>query len=409
MSGSFQPLCGIRIVDFTTLAAGPACAKLLTDFGAETILLESESQIAKSVGSRQVGPPGVSPVNTGYFHNKFNTNKLSLTVDLSHDEGRRIAHELLQISDVFIANRLPRVLEQFDLTYEDVRRSRPDIVYLAMPTMGSEGPRSFYSGVSWGIQAMAGLDAISGYPDLPPSSPSPFSHPDVSCNPLHAAVAILAALRHRRLTGQGQKIELAQYESSINWTGAAILQYTATGELMARTGNADPAAAPHDVYRCLGDDAWCAISVRSDAQWASLCGLIGRAELIEDGRFASLAARQARPDELRDAIEAWTSEREPEDVMIAAQAAGISCAVLNNADRLINRDPQLRERHLWTETPHPELGTALIEGWGFSFSTEAQQSRRAPLLGEHNDYVLQHLIGMSEDEVNVHLVQEVLR
>jgi benzylsuccinate CoA-transferase BbsF subunit len=409
MAGNFRPLAGVRIVDFTTLAAGPACAKLLTDFGAETILLESESQIAKSVGSRQVGPPGVSPVNTGYFHNKFNTNKMSLTVDLARDEGKRIVHDLLQISDVFIANRLPRVLEQFHLTYEHVSRSRPDIVYLAMPTMGSGGPRSFYSGVSWGIQAMAGLDAISGYPDLPPSSPSPFSHPDVSCNPLHAAVAILAALRNRRRTGQGQKIELAQYESSISWTGAAILQYTATGELMPRTGNAEPSAAPHDVYRCLGDDAWCAISIRGNAEWSSLCHVIERPDLIEDVRFAELSARQARTNELREAIEPWTSTREAETVMAAMQAAGVPCAVLNDADHLLNHDPQLRERQLWTEAPHPELGTAIIEGWGFRFSEETPVSRRAPLLGEHNDHVLQNLIGMSEDEVNLHRVQDVLR
>jgi benzylsuccinate CoA-transferase BbsF subunit len=409
MTGSFRPLSGVRIVDFTTLAAGPACAKLLTDFGAETVLLESESQIAKSVGSRQVGPPGISPVNTGYFHNKFNTNKLSLTVDLGTGEGRKIVHDLLRISDVFIANRLPRVLEQFELTYEDIRRFRPDIVYLAMPTMGSGGPRSFYSGVSWGIQAMAGLDAISGYPDLPPSSPSPFSHPDVSCNPLHAAVAILAALRHRRRTGRGQKIELAQYESSISWTGAATLQFTANAELMPRTGNTDPAAAPHDVYRCLGDDAWCAISVRNDEQWSALCRVIDRIDLAQDVRFASLPARQAQSDALREIIESWTSARGPDSVMMAMQAAGVPCAALNNADRLINQDPQLRERRLWTEAPHPELGTALIEGWGFNFPGEVQESKRAPLLGEHNDYVLQDLIGMSEDEVNLRLVQDVLR
>jgi len=405
----FQPLRGIRIVDFTTLAAGPACAKMLTDYGAETILLESESQIAKSAGSRQSGPPGMSPVNTAYFHNKFNTNKLSLTVDLARPEGKRIARELISISDVFIANRLPRVLAQFELTYEHLRELRPEIVYLTMPTMGSNAPRSFYSGVSWGIQAMAGLDAISGYPDLPPSSPSPFSHPDVSCNPLHAAVAILAALRHRRRTGQGQMIELAQYESSICWTGPAILQYTANGSVMERPGNRDAGAAPHDVYRCRGEDQWCAIAVSSDTQWRALCQVIGREDAAVEPQYVTLAARKQHEPELRGLIEAWCTPRDADEVMLALQSAGVPCAVLNNADRLLNHDPQLRERRLWTETAHPELGTALVEGWGFKFPGEPQTSRRAPLLGEHNDYVLQDLIGMSEEEVNRHLVGDVLR
>jgi benzylsuccinate CoA-transferase BbsF subunit len=275
--------------------------------------------------------------------------------------------------------------------------------------MGSGAPRSFYSGVSWGIQAMAGLDAISGYPDLPPSSPSPFSHPDVSCNPLHAAVAILAALRHRRRTGRGQKIELAQYESSICWTGPAILNYTVTGRLMERPGNRDAGSAPHDVYRCQGDDAWCAIAVTSDQQWQALCRVIGREDAAADGRFASFEGRQNHAQELREILEAWTATRNAGDVMKTFQSHGVPCAALNNADRLINQDPQLRERGLWTETSHPELGTALIEGWGFSFPDGQALSRRAPLLGEHNDYVLQDLIGMSEDEVNQHLVQDVLR
>ena len=256
---------------------------------------------------------------------------------------------------------------------------------------------------------MAGLDTISGYPDLPPGSPSPFSHPDVSCNPLHAAVAILAALRHRRRTGSGQKIELAQYESSICWTGPAILHYTVTGQLVERPGNRDAGAAPHDVYRCQGDDAWCAVAVSTDDQWQALCRVIGREDAAADARFANLEARQAHVQELRQFIEGWTATRSADDVMVALQARGVPCVALNNADRLINHDPQLRERGLWTETPHPELGSALIEGWGFQFPEGQKPSRRAPLLGEHNDYVLQDLIGMSEDEVNQHLVQDVLR
>jgi benzylsuccinate CoA-transferase BbsF subunit len=405
----FLPLKGVRVVDFATLAAGPACSKMLADYGAEDILLESESQLAKSGGSRQNGPPGLSPVNTAYFHNKFNPNKLSLTVDLARPEGREIARRLISISDVFIANRLPRVLEQFDLTYESVRAIRPDIIYLVMPTMGSNAPRSFYSGVSWGIQAMAGLDMISGYPDRPPSSPSPLSHPDVSCNPLHAAVAILAALRYRRRTGHGQMIELAQYESSICWTGASLLHYTANGALAERRANHMPGAAPHDVFRCRGDEEWCAISIFTDRQWVALCEAIGRRDVADDPRFATLLARREHEQEIRGLVESWSGQHDADDVMLTLQAAGVPCAVLNNPDRLLNHDTQLAERGLWREVEHPELGTTVVEGWGFRMTEEPISPRRAPLLGEHNDYVLQEMIGMSEEEVNMHLVGNVLR
>jgi benzylsuccinate CoA-transferase BbsF subunit len=403
-------LAGIRVVDFSLLAAGPAAAKMLADYGAQVICVESEEAIASAGGGRQTGPPGMSPINTAWFHNKYNPNKLSVTLDLSQEAGREVMKRLVAASDVFIANRRPQVLERFALTYEALRAIRPDLIYLTMPTMGEGGVRSFYSGVSWGIQAMAGLNMISGYADRPPTSPSPYSNPDVSCNPLHAAVAILAALRHRRRTGQGQRIELAQYESSICWTGPAILNYTANGKLMERSENRLPGAAPHDVYQCKGDDRWCAISAFTDAQWQALCEAIGRPDLARHPDYASTTAREARTADLRPIIEAWTGEREAEEVMRLLQEAGVPCATVNNFEQLLRGDPQLQHRQLWREVEHPELGTALVEGWGFQLSkAPSAPAQRAPLLGEHNDYVYQEVLGMPEEEVNTYLVEGVFR
>lgn len=404
------PLAGIRVVDFSMLAAGPAAAKMLADYGAEVILVESEESITTSGGGRQTGPPGMSPINTAWFHNKFNPNKLSVTLDLSRPEGRAVVKRLVAVSDVFVANRRPQVIEKLDLSYESLRAVRPDLIYVTMPTMGAGGVRSFYGGVSWGIQAMAGINMISGYADRAPASPSPYSHPDVSCNPLHAAVAILAALRYRRRTGRGQMIELSQYESSICWTGPALLQYTANGTLMERAENRHPGAAPHDVYRCEGEDKWCAISVLADEQWRSLAHAIGRPALADHPDYANLAARKAHEGELRGLLEPWTSRRPPEEVMRILQEAGVPCSTVNNFDQLLRRDPQLQARQLWVEVEHPELGAAIVEGWGFRLSKVAAASpRRAPLLGEHNDYVYQEVLGMSEDEVNKHLVEGVFR
>src|SRR5581483_6923417 len=361
-------------------------------------------------GGRQAGPPGMSPINTAWFHNKYNPNKMSVTLDLARPEGQDVMRRLVAVSDVFVANRTPQVLNKLGVSYDALREVKPDLVYLTMPTMGEGGRRSFYGGVSWGIQAMAGLNMISGFADRMPTSPSPYSHPDVSCNPLHAVVAILAALRYRRRTGKGQMIELAQYESTICWTGPALLQYTVNGSLMERTENRHPLAAPHEVYRCLGDDKWVAISVFTDEQWRALCQAVGRPELGSDPRYATLEARQANEPSIRDAIEPWTSDKAPEDVAAQLQSAGVPAAPVNNFEQLLKGDPQLKERQLWTEVEHPELGKALVERWGFRLSrAPAAPPQRAPLLGEHNDYVFQEVLGLSEDEVNEYLIEGVFR
>jgi benzylsuccinate CoA-transferase BbsF subunit len=412
MTETRLPLAGLRVVDFSLLAAGPAAAKMLADYGAEVICVESEIGITTAGGGRQQGPQGLSPINTSYFHNKYNPNKMSVTIDLGNERGRDVMKRLIAVSDVFVANRRPSVIAKLGLSYEELHAVNPKLVYLNMPTMGAGGPRSFYSGVSWGIQAMAGLNMISGFADRMPTSPSPYSHPDVSCNPLHAVVAIMAALRHRRRTSQGQMIELAQYESSICWTGPALLTYTVTGKLPERPENRHPAAAPHDVYRCNDEDGWCAISVFNDEQWAELARTIGRPELADDPRYATVLERKAHEADFRAIIEPWTSVRSRREVAETLQAAGVPCGPVNNFDELLHKDPQLLERRVWTEVEHPELGTALYEDWGFRLSQVNEDERprfRAPLLGEHNDYVFQEIIGLTEDEVNDLLIEGVLR
>ncbi len=405
-----RPLDGVRVVDFTQHAAGPLAAKLLADYGAEVIQVESETYLEAGGGSRQTGPAGLSPVNTAWFHNKMNTNKLSATIDLTQPGGRDVVKRLLAVSDVMIANLRPHVLENWGLTYDVLAELNPRLIYVTMPTMGAGGPRSFYGGVSWGIQAMAGLNLMSGYPDRPPISPSPYSHPDVSCNPLHAAFAILAALRHRRKTGKGQLIELSQYESTVAWLGLGVLTYSANGVGLPQAANDNPRAAPHDVYHCAGDDRWCAVAVYTDQQWARLCEAIGRTDLVAHKAFATVAARRARPEQLREIIEAWTGSRPAEEVMRTLQERGVPAAVVDKFSDLVHHDPQLQHRKTWVELEHPELPSVLAEDWGFKLSASPRvERRRAPLLGEHNEYVFQQVLQMAEEEMDMLLVEEVLR
>lgn len=404
-----RPFAGVRVVDFSGHIAGPAATKMLADYGAEIVLVESEVYLSTSGGSRHVGPPGQSPVNTAYMHNSFNPNKLSVTVNLTHAEGRAVVRQLIAISDVIIFNRLHEFLRKYELTYEQVHELRPDIIYVSMPTMGEGGPKSFYKGVGHTIQAMAGLNMLPGFPDRPPVSPGNFAYPDCSSNPLQASVAILAALHYRSRTGRGQFIELSQHEATVCWTGEAVLQYTANGSVKERSANRVPEAAPHDVFRCRGEDRWCAISVSSDEQWRALCQIMERCELEDHPDYATLLGRKAHEDELRGIVEAWTSERVAEDVMEPLQAAGVPCAALNDVERLVRQDPQLRERRQWAEVEHPELGKTLVDTWGFRFSGLTPKTRRAPLLGEHNDYVFLDLLGLAEEGVNEFMVEGIFR
>ena len=163
MSEAQMPLAGLRVVDFSLLAAGPLTSKMLADYGADVICVESETNIASAGGSRQSMPPGKSPINTAWFHNKYNPNKLSVTIDLSLPEGQEVMHRLVAISDVFVANRRQQVLDKLGVGYEALKQVKPDLIYLTMPTMGEGGKRAFYGGVSWGIQAIAGVNMISGF------------------------------------------------------------------------------------------------------------------------------------------------------------------------------------------------------------------------------------------------------
>lgn len=404
------PFSGVRVLDLSQLAAGPLVTQMLADFGAEVIKVESEAYILSGGGSRVNRREGATSLNVGYFHNKFNTSALSITLDLKRTEAVEIFMDLVRKSDIVIDNLRPTVTSKWGLTYERLSRVNPRIIMVQMPTMGMGGPRDFYGGVSWGIQAMAGLNAISGYPDKPPVSPTPWSHPDTSCNPFHGMVAVLAALHSRNVTGKGQYIEISQYESTINFMGPLILEYTANGRITPRSGNHDPAYAPQGVYRCQGEDRWCAISVGSDEQWRRLCGIIGDPRMSDDPRFATFVGRQQNAEELDAIISAWTEKQSAETVMKRLLDSGIPAGVLNTAEDLLNNDGQLRAREHWISLEHPEAGTVVTESWGYRLSEMRPRARRhAPLLGEHNDYVYREILDLSEEQIDDYMVEGIIQ
>ena len=253
------PLEGIRVADFTWMGAGPFATKPLADHGADVIKVES---MAKPDNTRLAPPfsgnePGIN--RSGYFANR-NSSKRSVALNLATEGGRQLARRLVSISDVVINNFRPGAMERWGLGYRDAIAVKPDIVYVDMPADGVDGPRRSYGGFGASIAAVCGLHGLSGEPGRLPVG-SGTNYPDHVLNPLHSATAVLAALYHRRRTGEGQYIEVAQFESSVNGIAMALLTQLVTGRTEERQGNHDGYHAPRAVLRCAGDDKWCAISV----------------------------------------------------------------------------------------------------------------------------------------------------
>jgi benzylsuccinate CoA-transferase BbsF subunit len=390
-------LQGIRFADFTWAGAGPFSTKLFSDFGAEVLKIEG---IARPDPVRVGGPfkDGVFGINrSGYFASR-NTGKKSVAVNMKNPESRETLYEIVRASDVVSNNFGPGAMERLGLGYDDLVRIKPDIIYLSMPMYGEKGPLAGLTGVGMTISAVTGLMAQTGYEGEGPLGPG--THfPDHAANPYHAAFAIMAALRHRRATGRGLKIDLSQVESTINCMGLAVVEHSVTGQERPRLGNRSPYHAPHGIFPCAGEDAWCAVTVTADAQWPVLCDLIGAADLAADASLATAAGRVAAVDRVEAAVSAWTRTLPAEAVMAACQSRGIPAGVVSTSRRLMEDDPQLRHRGYWQTVDHPEIGPSRFTAPPFIVDHERIELKRPPLIGEHTDAVLGGLLGYSAERI----------
>ncbi len=405
------PLEGIRVLAFVGHVAGPMTTKFLADFGAEVILVENRGHLSNHDPGRSPRPDAkdATSLNIGIAFNKYAMNKMSLTLNMSRAEGVALAKKLANASDILIDNMVPYVLERWGLTYDELVKTNPGIIVVKMPTMAITGPRKTYRSTGWNLFAMSGFNYVSGVPGRVPICVSPLSYNDAGCTTFHTLTAVLASLHYRRKTGKGQLIELSQYESSVCSTETFIFEYLANQRMRTpEDGSAEP-AVPHRAFRCQGNDRWCAITVYSDREWQALCRTIGREDMAGDERFATLLGRMKHVKEIDQAVEEWTKGRTAEEVMARLQAAGVSAGVVQNVSDLFDRDPQLRERKHWVKVQHPEAGEQVAEDWAFRLSdVPGHRWERAPLLGEHNDYVLSKVLGLSEEQINEYIVAGIV-
>ncbi len=414
-----RPLDGIRVTDCSWFGAGPIAGMYLSCLGAEVIRLESE---AKMDGLRIGAPAALNPDGTsktgynvsGYFNN-FNTAKLSMQLNLNTEKGQEIAYQLIEKSDVFLTNFTPRVIDKWRLGYEDVLRVNPKIVAAYAPMQGMEGPHRDYLGFGGVLTPVTGFSAMSGFPHRPPIGVGT-NYPDYVINPGHVTVAILAALRHRRLHGEGQWVDLPQIESVVNALGTAVAEHLANGTNPTRTGNRNPIASPHGAFRCQDDpesvdspDRWLAIACRNDAEWAALCDVFGQGAAAKDARFATLAARKANEDALEALVGEWTRPWKAEAAMEALQARGVPAGVVQTAQDVLDRDPHLKAREYYQYLDHPETGRSAYDILAARFSkTPIFHAAPAPLFGEHTFDVCERVLGMSMDEITELLAEGIL-
>ncbi len=380
-----SPLKGLRVLDLTRVWSGPLATRILGDYGAEII---------------KISDPRVPLDRLSGTNNKLNRNKVNLALRLDQEEGRALFLDLVATSDVVVENFRPRVMRNFDLTYDRLREVRPDIVMCSMPGFGTTGEYADYPAFGPSVEAMTGLPSMMGYPSSgseqaaggePRTSSLAYPDPIAALNSL---AAIMTALHHRRQTGEGQFIDLALSEGPICQIGEYIAAYSRTGHQPPRTGNSHPEHAPYGVYPAAGDDNWVAICVQSDSEWQGLCRLMGRPELARDPKFSEEQARRTNHDELETIVSGWSRTLDAEHVASAAQSVGIAAGRVAKNWQMLD-DVHLNARDFFVELDEPDVGRKKYPGQpivmgGLSKSDWIPSAR----LGEHSEYIARDILGM---------------
>ena len=392
------PLKHVRIVDLTNVIAGPVSTRVLAHLGAEVIKVELPwGRAIGNISMHTSTPDQARPYNTVATFNEVNRAKRSIAVDLAQTDGQKILRELVSISDVVIENYSPRVMRNLDLAYDSLVRERPDLIMVSMPALGNNGPWSDYISFGPGTDALGGLSDVTGYEGGRPHKPGNYYADHNSA--FHVATGIMAALRHRHLTGKGQRMEIVLREATMAVIGEYFLGYQLNGKAPQRMGSRHPSKAPHNVYRCKGDDSWAVIEVANDEEWQRFCSAIDSPDWSKEERFATNSERLANQDAMDSLIQDWTQQRTSYDVMHTLQSHGIKAGAVMKAPEILS-DPHYNERGFIDQTQHPDAGEHKHPGLPIKFSkSETNLGRRAPMFAEHSDWVLNDLIGMTEAEI----------
>jgi benzylsuccinate CoA-transferase BbsF subunit len=385
---------GLRIADFSWVIAAPLATQYLAIHGAEVIRIESGNRL-DTLRTNLPMINGIGPDHNPYY-GSYNMNKLGIRLNLRHPRAAELVKQLVASCDAVVENFTPGTLERLGLGYSKLKQVRPDLVMLSMALGGQTGPESVYKGFGTVIQGSAGITHLTGWPDRDPAGTG-VAYTDFFAGPVAASV-LIAALMLRRQTGRGQHIDLSQQEASLYALDAALLQQTINGEEAIRNGNRHPAAVPHGVYPCRGDDRWLAIAVFTDSEWRGFLEAVGRPVWGARPQFRTFLARKANEDELDRLVGEWTAGLDAHNAMRMLQEHGVPAGVVQDA-RDLTEDPQLRFRNHFIELGHPRMGDFPFDSLPYRIDgNQPVPEHAAPLLGQDNQRIFQDLLGVSAQE-----------
>jgi benzylsuccinate CoA-transferase BbsF subunit len=388
------PLTGIRVLDFTHVLAGPFCTRLLADFGADVVRVESASRSDRlGAGTWKSGFEERQDRPASYLNN--NRSKRSITIDLKHKAGHALALRLARIADIVIENFSAGVMARLKLGYHQLREINPKIVYVSMSGYGHDGPRRDWTSMNMNLQGYSGLMMVTGCEGDPPIAISNSWNDYIGG--LHACFGILQALSERAKSGVGAHLDMSQFDCSVATLGPLLLGSAVNKNVPPRLGNRSPAGAPQGCYRCAGRDEWCVIAVESDEQWRALVAALGNPNWGNAPLLATSSGRRARHDEIDRRIEEWTSELPNTEVERRLKEAGVPAERMRRIQTLIGAPDGAEIFHSMEE---PRIGSMMTTGIPFTLSSSAfAPSRPAPSLGQHSREVLREWLALPENEI----------
>ncbi len=396
---------GVRIADFCWLWAGAYATGLLAFLGAEVIKIESMARVDPSRRMTLTIGQAFEGVDHSPVFNSINLNKLSIKLNLKQPKAVELAKRIVQISDVASQNMRPGAMDKMGLGYEALKEVKPDIIMMSSSSFGAEGPLRRYGGYAPSFAAYSGLTHLTGYRDGPPN---PVTGSTDLMSATTGAFSILAALNHRQNTGQGQHIDLSSVESLAVFTGDALMDFIMNGRVRSRRGNRDDIMAPHNCYRCRGDDKWVSIAVSTEEEWQAFCHIMGNPDWTRDGKFSDARSRWQNQEELDRLVTEWTVNYTHYEVTGILQKAGVA-AFPSLSNQEIFSDPHFKERKLAVEVEHPIMGKQVVLGAPWKLSeTPAEVTKASPTMGENNEYVFGELLGMPGSEIKQLMDEQVI-
>ncbi len=398
----FGPLTGTRVLTFTQAWSGTFATELLGFLGADVIQIEARRRPDTWRGGYQGAIPAAiqDPAkrqrkwNVGPFYNSVNLNKRGITLDIGDEQGAEYFRRLIPLADVVVDNFSPRVMGNWGFDFEALNRLQPGIIQASLSAYGASGPYRDIPGIGGTIEPMSGMSSLNGYEGGRPLN-SGNMYPDPVAG-VYMATAIVAALRHRNETGDGQYIDLGMMEANATFVGDAFAEFTANGRVRPRMGNRHLRVAPQGIYPATGGQ-WLALSADDETQWGALKGVLSLPAL-EAPEFATMADRKSNETMLDEHLGAWVQTQDATEAEQRLQAAGVPAARVRLPDEVL-ADPVLRARSFVESVTHPEAGTHDMVGVPWRFSrTPARVTRPSPMLGEHSREVLAEFLGVTDDE-----------